>query len=278
MPRMKNTFSSLLLASLLISTVSQATPYLISTRDTDIGQVILAKNCLDYTVCGGNGGTLAGGDGSWRLHAGVNLNFFQLKRTLMSCNFKNIGTTVIIKNQLTNESVSLDPIFDASSYLHPVANLNFPAMSLKLKQQNMKRIASHLNSGNKSEAISEVIRLYQLDPNGYSIKLGGDMGNAGAVTDHSKGEIRVSDSAFAHPCLLTLTLRHEMEHVTQMQRVESCYSMGNPTNLSDHINRERSAYLNDIRTIPQHCGDEHVSRALQESTIDQFIKSYIIHK
>jgi hypothetical protein len=46
----------------------------------------------------------------------------------------------------------------------------------------------------------------------------------------------------------------------------------------DHVNRERSAYLNDIRTIPQFCPDARVAKSMQDGVTQTFLDSYIIRK
>jgi hypothetical protein len=277
MPRMK-TLIPFALSILTLPSVAFGTPYQFSTRDTEIGNIILAKNCLDYNFCGGDGASLAGGDGSWRLHTRMDLNRVQLNRALITCDFKNIGTQVSILNRATKESVSLDPLFDASEYFDPAPNLNIAQMSQSEKAAKSSRIDALLKSGKKSEAVSAVISEYGFKTNGYSIRIMGDMGNAGAVTDHSKREIRISESAFQHPCVLIQTVRHELEHTTQMTRVDNCLSKTGGHNLMDHVNRERSAYLNDIRTIPQFCPDARVSKSMQDGVTQTFLDSYIIRK
>ncbi len=273
MRRMK-TLIPFALSILTLPSVAFGTPYQFSTRDTEIGNIILAKNCLDYNFCGGDGASLAGGDGSWRLHTQMDLNRLQLNRALITCDFKNIGTQVSILNRATKEAVSLDPLFDASEYIAPAPNLYIPQMNPSEKAAKSSKIDALIKVGKKAEAVNAVIREYGFKTNGYSIRIMGDMGNAGAVTDHGKREIRISESAFQHACVLIQTVRHELEHTTQMTRVEECMSRTGGHNLMDHVNRERSAYLNDIRTIPQFCPDARFARALQDGVTDTFLRSY----
>ncbi len=274
MSRMKAlTLLSLSLVSLTPS-LAFSTPYQVSTSSTEIGNIILAKNCLDYTFCGGEGTSLAGGDGSWRLHSYVDLSSFQLLKAQQVCNFKTIGTAVSIKNLASNASVPLSMIQPDRAPFASVPNLYFPSMTQAEKQTKASRIESLSKAGKKIEAIEAVIREYGLQNLGYAIRLGGDMGRAGAVTDHQKREIRVSDSAFEHPCILIETMRHELEHVTQIAQADRCLAKNEGHNLLDHVTRERSAYLNDIRTIPQFCPDARFAKMLQDSVADTFLSSY----
>jgi hypothetical protein len=277
MPRMK-ALIPLALSLLSVSSTAFGTPYQVSTRDTQIGNIILAKNCLDYNFCGDDRGLIAGGDGSWRLHTVIDLNRIQLNRALITCDFKNIGTSVSIKNRAANEAVSIEPLVDASEYFEAAPNLNIPSMSPETRQIKAGKVESLLKAGKHADAVNTVIREYGFKNNGYRFRLMGEMGNAGAVTDHGKREIRISESAFRHPCVLIQTVRHELEHVTQMTRVEECMSKSRTHNLMDHVSRERSAYLNDIRTIPQFCPDVGYAKSLQEFVTETFIKHYIIRK
>jgi hypothetical protein len=275
MRRMKTpALLSLALLSLTPPASAFATPYQISTSDTEIGNIILAKNCLDYTFCGGEGTSLAGGDGSWRLHAYMDLNAAQLSKAHQVCQFKTIGTSVSIKNLQTNSPLVLPVASPSGSTFSSVPNLYFPEMTQAEKQAKASRIQSLIQAGKKLESIETVIREYGLQNLGYAIRLGGDMGRAGAVTDHQKREIRVADAAFDHPCVLIETVRHELEHVTQIAQADRCLAKNQGHNLNDHVTRERSAYLNDIRTIPQFCPDARFAKMLQDAVTDTFLSSY----
>jgi hypothetical protein len=254
MPRMK----AITLFSLSLITLTSgafATPYQVSTSDTQIGNIILAKNCLDYNFCGGQGTSLAGGNPDFRLHTFIDLNPVQMTQAALVCDFRNIGTAVSIKNLQSHSTLPLNPVKSGAAPFDSVPNLYFPAMTAQQKQEKASIVGALSHAGRKLEAIQAVIQEYGLQNFGYAIRLGGNMGNAAAVTDHQKREIRVSDSAFDHPCVLIETIRHELEHVTQIAQVDRCIAKKQGHNLMDHVTRERSAYLNDIRTIPQFCPD-----------------------
>ena len=69
-------------------------------------------------------------------------------------------------------------------------------------------------------------------------------------------------------------MRHELEHVSQVAKLNSCHAVGKSHNFIDHVTRERSAYLNDIRNIPLFCPDAYVSEQMVNGTTNVFFNSY----
>jgi hypothetical protein len=275
MPRMK---TSLLSLSLLLSApLTQAASFQISTSDANLGNTVLAKNCIDYTVCGGTGTSLAGGPGGYRFHSFVNLGVVDASRLLYTCDFADIGTSVSIKHLSSGKFLPIPNGPGQSKAFSATPNLYIPNMSEATKRAKQDKIRALIEAGDRVGAVKAVIREYGFNTQGYRFELLGDMGSAGAVTDHQKKLIQISESGFRHPCNLIQNVRHELEHATQMTRAIECLNNGERHNLEDHVARERSAYLNDIRTIPQFCADpaqrDHLVRFYTETFLDSYTRN-----
>ena len=266
----------LALLSLLVfqGTSAFADSYQVSVSDTELGNVILAKDCLDYTVCGGSGSSIAGGNPDYRLHAFIDLSEVEMNSVLKVCNFAKLGIKVSVKNLSKNAVVPVSTVDNGYDIRVKFPSVYVAELSPTNKIEKYNKVKAMLDAKQRQAAIDVVLAEYGLSTGGYAVKFGGDMGKAGAVTDHQSKTVTVSDSIFEHPCILIQTMRHELEHVSQIAKVNACASKGKGHNLVDHVARERSAYLNDIRNVSLFCADPDMTKSIEEFMTSVFFQSY----
>ena len=264
----------LILSLLFQGSFALADSYQFSTSDNDLGKIVLVKDCLDYTFCGGEGASLAGGNPDYRLHTFIELTDKQFRVALNVCNFAKIGVKVSIKNLTKNTFVTVPDVDTGKDMRSSVPTVFMGNVFGGEQTSKYNKIKVLMDDNKKQEAVDAVLAEYGISTAGYSVKFGGNMGKAGAVTDHQLKTVTVSDSAFSDPCILILTMRHELEHVAQFSKVTSCAAQGRSHNFTDHVTRERSAYLNDIRNIPLVCPDKNAADQVVDFLTATFFKNY----
>ena len=265
----------LFLLVLAHTTNSFADSYQFTATDADLGKVIVVKNCLDYHFCGVTSTSLAGGKPEFRFHTFIELSDADFQTALSACDFQNIGVQVSIQNMTKNTMVPLTNFNSGLFFKVGVPTLDvgdrYNSEQLLAKYNKVKDLLSQKQN---QLALDTVLSEYDFPSGGYTLKIGKDVAVAGAITNHQTKTVTMTEAAFVNACTLLQMTRHELEHVAQYNKLNSCKSGGQTHNFIDHLARERSAYLNDMRNLPILCRDQTVIGSFTQFLENTFFKNY----
>ncbi|MBU6154602.1 MAG: hypothetical protein KGP28_09905 [Bdellovibrionales bacterium] len=244
--------------------------YQITATGSRLGALQKVKNCIDYRFCKVVSSSIAGGDPLYRFHLFVFLDQTELESMARECGVDQHGTRIVVVDALTKKPSTIQ--------FGPAKNLELPEpIDVALRPRaELKRIfdetKSLIQSGNLKGAVEFAASKFNLPLGGYSVKISQASEQGFCITNHEKKEIEFGRSFFENPCMLFSALRHEAEHVRQVQFMEQCVA---PSTFEDHVHRERSAYLNDLRLAKALCYDPDMAELLELGAIENFIKSYL---
>jgi hypothetical protein len=243
--------------------------YQISLFGTKLGTLQRVKNCLDYHVCKPVESSVAGGNPDFRLHLFVNLERSELEWFANECGVDQDQTRMVILDGSTRVPESI--LLMQAKNLEMKAPIDIPFRPLEDLQRIHDETANLIRNGSFDEAIQYALDSFGIPLGGYRIVISKDPKQEFSQTDHFQRVIEIGRGHFFSPCNLFLALRHEAEHVKQVRFDDSCRT---PTTFTDHFSRERSAYLNDVRTIKRMCPDSGLVMAMELNSLLKFQKSY----
>lgn len=259
------------------SLAAQAIPYRYSISSPDGTKLSQAKNCVDYAAC--TRPALSLNPPAGRSHVRLDLpGDHEAKNLLRSCDFRRQETLVTLmkeKNGKFARSTDRDvaPVADRFASL---PNLYLPALSPAEQAALAATLNSFVRAGRLLDAIRHAVRTLRMNTLGYRFAVDPKLVWI-AVTTHDDRLIRLAPQHFSDPCQLIKVIRHELEHATQMERVRQCEAVGLPNSLSEHLERERSAYLNDIANARRYCGDAGTVRRIVDNAWYQMRDRYLRH-
>lgn len=282
----------------VFSSTAYADYFQFSVRSKDFGALVQVKNCVDYNVCTKTGGVLAGDEKEYRFHTFVDLDPAELTNVLNECSLTLGIYQASVMNLTTKQPVSYAhfPKTKAESFSGvgaalgsawdefrrqdrslleriPVFNPDYSESSL----WSVHRGIQNLMDGNRpTEAIAAVLKEFKFQTLGYTISVDPAMGESVlAVTNHESKTIRLNRSTVKESCELVYTLRHEVEHIHQMDRALRCIDKGGSSGFVEHIDRERSAYMNDVFNAKRLCPQKSIRNEFESDQQDLFFQSYI---
>jgi len=238
------------------TTVVRADQFDIMVTSAHRGDLIQAKNCVDYTMCGKTSTSLALSYPENRFHTYVSMDSTEeLQLTLNSCHFRRHGLNVTIFNTTTHQMIPYTDYFpNFMDYRTLLPEVFLRNLTPAEKKNKYEKITALIKTNRQQEALEQAILEYGLPTHGFRFQsTRRNMGSAAAIIHHE--EKMIEFVPFTDACELIADVRHELEHAKQIERVAECKNRGKSHNLSDHIARERSAYLNDIANITQYCPD-----------------------
>jgi hypothetical protein len=254
---------------------AHAATYQYSISSPDGTKLALVKNCVDYSAC--LLPNLILNPQAGRSHLRVQLPTDQdAKNFFRFCDFRHQNTEVLLFNESTRkESRSTDadvaPLLDQFATL---PNLYVPSLSAEEKVRLASTVTALIRANKQLEAIQHIVRTLHLDTYSYRFESTPSLGTV-AITTHETKLIRIGSYYFSDPCQLTRVIRHELEHVSQMKRANQCKSAGLPNRLDDHMERERSAYLNDIANASRYCGNPATTKHIINNAWIQMKDRYL---
>ena len=227
--------------------------YYFFLQGKNFGEIVELKNCIDYSGCHVYGESLAGGPGNYRAHIDLPLTTKQLKKIITNCGgFTAFKGKITIKNKdKNNEKVDLTQFLNAENSLsefdQSIIPIRLPSASdiPKIHQE----VSALLRQRKFKEAVQSVVDNLEIPLFGYKIQIEGVDDNV-AVTDHQNKTVSVGKGWLTDSCAVIRMIRHEAEHIKQIQHAQSC---GYKSNFRDHKKRERCAYMNDMATAPVFC-------------------------
>lgn len=231
------------------------------------------KNCLDYSVCGKNKESIVDDPANYRLHIWTKLSISQLNDLVRSCPIENLNSKLVVKeNHQTGTPVSLGFIAPSSIDQKSLVTRANPAFfhdtSDETNKATLQKLGKLLKASKTKEAEDLVLNIWGIDLHGYTLTYGGVSDNY-ATTDHGKKQVRYGKAWLNDPCRFTRMIRHEAEHIAQIQRKRECK---NDHNYNDHVMRERAAYMNDARFAQRICPDKNIKNFCLNKLKSDYLK------
>ncbi|MBS1962519.1 MAG: hypothetical protein JST04_09905 [Bdellovibrionales bacterium] len=250
----------LLAIALLSSTAILADLHLVAQGGNSSFDAAPLYDCIAYQGCATTTYTL-GGDG--RLHIYTAKSIATVLQDFERCDFSSANVSalsyladgvptatpldpkILGLSHPRKSSGSVWPGSSARSQSSPPAtppskaNLS-PAVLSAAQLDRVVSLERDLPSHLSKASIDQVVRALGLQTFGYEFLVGKLGGDAGAVTEHDKLTITVDQDLRSDD--LPRVIRHELDHVLQMQISVGCRS---GSAFDTHEVRERAAYLND---------------------------------
>lgn len=231
------------------------------------------KNCLDYTACGKNKESIVDDPKNYRLHIWANLTNSELASIARSCPIKDLNKKLTVREYgQKGVKVSLTEYLPSSSEQSILIKKSSPAFyhqpSSQVITSTLTKLGTLLKASKTREAEALVLQVWGINLHGYDLKYGGVDSDV-AVTNHGNKSISYGKNWLAEPCSFIRMLRHEAEHVAQYKRSKACK---NNHNYDDHIMRERSAHLNDVRFMNTVCPG---ASSIKFSCLERFKTRYM---
>lgn len=269
-------FAAVLASIITFSPGAFADLYQLSVASKNPGDLIHVKNCIDYALCAQTQTSFFDGHNTFRFHTFIKTDSFsELSAALASCNLKKLGIQASLFNKTKQTSVAMIVDGDTKGDLRNfISNVYIPRFSEAAKINHYDAINQLLKSKKHQEAINYILGIFKTNTLGYSIEPSSEVSASNCTTTHVSKKISIGKDFFDSPCDLMQAVRHEYEHAYQYHRVLECRKSGANHNLDLHINRERSAYLDDYYNIPLFCSSTPLVKSLQANAIYQFRTSY----
>lgn len=232
------------------------------------------KNCIDYTKCGADRESIVDDPKNFRMHVWASFSKSDLSNLMLSCPIKDLHKKVVIKKKNQDgEIVNFKPA--NNSFAQTVlAKKASPAIFHKPSPQVTKKVVAKVQKLLKESKIKEaqdlVVYTWGIDLKGYALNYTGLDGHA-AVTHHNSKKIEYGKAWVNEPCEYIRMIRHEAEHVAQMNRSKFC---DGDHNFNDHKMRERAAHLNDALFISSVCPGTKMEKSVIDSCLNRFRKDY----
>lgn len=255
---------------------AKADVYRFTITSNDLTAINAAKNCIDYSLCEDPATSI--NTEARRMHVRVNLETdAKAIRVFQNCNLTQYGADATLTNESQNKNLSVQVESNPRLLANPqvqVKNVFTPILSTEEKSKFNRDVDTLLGEKKNNEAMQLIIKTLNLDTYDYQVSID-EKPSGYAVTDHDKKTIRFDPAFFTDTCSLVRGLRHEFEHVGQWKRAVSCANKGLRHSFFDHVERERSAYLNDIANYSHYCANDYVVRYLVNSSWSDVQKKYM---
>ncbi len=234
------------------------------------------RNCLQYSGCFIFNESLAGGPSNYRLHLRSSMTEAELKNIFDECPKSELPSSLVVKNESTVPVTVIDTQLKDSeesvlAYRKKRKNIflkKIPKIDYEKLEASVK---SKVNALDYSSAIQEIIATFDLETFGYEVKVDLSINSNVAITDHLSKRIKIGKAGAENFPDFLLMIRHELEHAQQNMHSLQCDRSSKPSNFSDHIGRERSAYMNDILNIKSICNDNRTCMLnLEMSSLENF--------
>ena len=276
-------FKILICLSILFytSTPASADLFQVSIISKKPGDLIAAKNCLDYHFCENTKSVFMGDSSEYQFHSRIELPDSRALQTALSdCQLATQNITLIAKNMSTQTQITLDLIDSKESkFKNSYPGIYFKPLRYREMNQNYKNIQKLLNHDQDAEAGKLILETFQIPDLNFKIEFTSrNMGSALAIAHTENDSKRIEIAKHQNACELIRIIRHEFEHVIQLNRTETCKQQGYHHSFEDHFARERSAYLNDYANLPYFCPFDNEVKRLQKNAFQIFYHDYVNEK
>lgn len=248
--------------------------YYIYFEASTLQELQVLKNCLDYSKCGTARESIVDDPKNFRMHIWSSFKKTELSNFLKSCPINDLHQKVILrKKDQQGEIVSIAPSDDAfaKSFLSKKASpAIFHRPSPAVTKRTVEKVGELLKQSKIKDAQNLVLYTWGIDLKGYKLNYTGLDGSA-AVTHHGSKKIEYGKAWINEPCEYIRMLRHEAEHVAQMNRSKFC---DGDHNFSEHKMRERAAHLNDALFIKSICPGTKIEKMVEDTCLNKFKKNY----
>lgn len=258
----------LTLLSLNVGAAEKQTAYQITASGPDLASLQVLNNCINYSTCTFVAASVAGGEGAFRFHSMLTLSRSKLDTLMESCLTDRDGFKVTVTDTETKSAIPLKMGKGLTIDLRPVETFGYNDVTI---QKNYQKVEALLKANRVDEAIRYTLKAYQIPLSGYTVTPTKEVDPNVCVTDHEKKTVSIGTEWITNACMLFRGLRHEAEHIHQIDHVIAC--KGKSTFI-DHRMRERSAYLNDILNIRKFCADKEEAAFQEDDALGTFFRSY----
>lgn len=253
-------------------------PYYMYLETKELEDLQAFKNCVDYMMCGTYEESIVDDPKNYRMHIWKNMTGLQLTDLIRSCPVKDLAKKLVVRyGSQTGKIVTLKNLNPDPAKQKSLSKRSSPAIYHEPSAETSKKVVEAVRSllkTNKIEAAHKLIlSTWNIDLHGYALKYTGEKGSY-AVTFHGQKVIKYGKDWLTEPCDYIRMIRHEAEHVAQMQMARSCFTH----NFNDHKKRERAAHLNDARFIKNVCGTLKAGDTVRKFCLERFRNNYMTAK
>ncbi len=232
------------------------------------------KNCIDYSKCGTDKESIVDDEKNYRMHIWASFSKTELSKMMNYCPIKDLHKKIIIRKKNQHGNVVSFPQAKEPFAQSVLAKEASPAIFHKPSEAVSKRAVEKIGTLLKQQKVNEAqdiaVYTWGIDLRGYSLNYTGKSGNE-AVTDHESMKIEYGKEWINEPCEFIRMIRHEAEHVAQMNQSLLC---DGDHNFQDHKMRERAAHLNDALFINTICPGSKIEKLTIDYCLSRFRKDY----
>jgi hypothetical protein len=228
----------------------------------------IIKNCFDYMFCktytqnfspGSEDYFQVAKDYSVDIH--ISLNSDELKTFFHGCNVDAFEGTIELRDDKTMQPIAIPPLavmkqinVKETEFLNQLAPAEISLIQDRASIESSKKlIQKYIDEEQYELALNQTLKDFKLTYCNYDVSYDELPGSICGQIDKGNLLMTIDMVQIKDDCLFIGTVRHEVEHIRQHNRVDQCKGI---TNFKTRTNKERSAYLNDLLNMDRICPEE----------------------
>lgn len=228
----------------------------------------IIKNCFDYMFCktytqnfspGSEDYFQVAKDYSVDIH--ISLNSDELKAFFHGCNVDAFEGTIELRDDRTMQPIAIPPLavmkqinVKETEFLNQLAPAEISLIQDRSSIESSKKlIQKYIDEEQYELALNQTLKDFKLTYCNYDVSYDELPGSTCGQIDKGNLLMTIDMVQIKDDCLFIGTVRHEVEHIRQHNRVDQCKGI---TNFKSRTNKERSAYLNDLLNMDRICPEE----------------------
>lgn len=230
-----------------------------------IAELQKLNNCLDYSVCSKNRVQFSSDGQRYRLQVQADLSLEALTAIVRQCPRSYLPQSLTVYRAepgvYRRMNLSLrDSGAQIDSYYKFRPNILIRnSLNPEFSKAHIAGARTKLVSTTSNEIFSDFVQKMGLFPLDTLFRVDSSKNREfGGLYSPARREVTVAAATFENNGSFVSTVRHELEHAGQHDRIRFC---GGQSTFADRMHRERSAYLNDYLNSAHACSQDQTCSA-----------------